>query len=77
MVSPLELRALGSNRDVSTGKLWVWRILSIVVIANAGASAGSGIALGGAIVGAGGVMFAILYALGDEVEESPTEQAAA
>jgi hypothetical protein len=79
MVSPLELRALSVDRTVSSKKLWVWRILTVVVLANvASSTAGSMVELGGAIVGAGAVMVTILYALGDEAEqEPPKEQAAA
>jgi len=77
MKNPLELKALQTNRDVSTGKLWGWRVLTVVVIANVAASTSGGVELAGAIAGAGGVMLAILYALGEPAQENPAEQPAA
>jgi len=71
MKQPLELKALGINRELSNLRLWAFRVFAILAIANVAATNyGGTIEFVGAIAGAGIVLGAILYALGSEPAEN-------
>ena len=72
MKQPFELKALGLNRELSSLRIWAFRIYMLIAIPNA-IVAGAETGLAGIIGAVGGVLvlsMAILYVLSSEQKES-------
>jgi len=71
MKQPLELKALGINREISNLRIWAFRIYMLIAIPNAILSTASiGLAgMAGGVIGILIVSYGILYLLSNEAKE--------
>lgn len=72
MKQPLELKALGIDREISSLRLWAFRIFAIVALLNVFANVATYTTAGiiGALIGASVVLVAILYTISTEKDET-------